>query len=131
MDDKMRLLDVDELEGPALDWAVAQSNDLSVEICQPGIVVYRGYGPKPIPYSPSCSWLLGGPLIECAGISLRYEGGGEGGGWYAVTAIGQAAFQSVEGHDAGGDTPLQAGMRCFVKKFLGEKIQVPACFYRN
>ena len=69
-------------------------------------------------YSPSTKWEQGGPIIEREGISLRRE---PAGGWYAFKpfdhpdAADMFPFNHCLAWDAGGDTALEAAMRCYVE----------------
>jgi hypothetical protein len=120
------LIEVDLLSGSALDWAVAITNKMDPIVhCLSGscsvIVPFEGLNAS---FCPSSRWSDGGPLIEKGKISLRCDGTDDE-GWYAVTATGTKAFNTCDCFDAGGDTALEAAMRCYVKKFGAETVEVP------
>ncbi|AJF08264.1 phage protein NinX family protein [Geoalkalibacter subterraneus] len=121
------LIEVDLLSGTALDWAVAITNKMNPSVhrlsgsCS---VIVPFEGGLNASFCPSSRWSDGGPLIEGGKISLRSEGPNDE-GWYAVTATGTKAFNTCDCFDAGGDTALEAAMRCYVKKFGAETVEVP------
>ena len=103
-----------ELQGTALDWAVAKcihlinGDDLDI-----GFI--KEYG-----YTPSTDWAQGGPIIEREEISIEF---------------GRAEFKSAwiayklgsphEDNPKFGSTPLIAAMRCYVASKLGDEVDVP------
>ena len=93
-----------ELTGVALDWAVAKSR--GQDNCW--MHDYK----NGFDNSPSTDWAQGGPLIEREEISLRIINNK----WFAETTDG--AFKQ-------GETPLIAGMRCFVTAWLGDDVEIP------
>ena len=107
-----------ELQGPALDWAVAKcefpnANTKDIEVWV-----------QPLPcddledfkFQPSTDWAQGGPIIERERISTQTTEDY----WDADLTTESGAFiQSV------GDTPLIAAMRCYVASQLGDEIDVP------
>lgn len=117
----MAKVQTNELSGDGLDWyvALAEGKDPVFEpkACGKNAVVVYENG-QPLDFSPSTNWAQGGPIIEREGISLRKENEG----WYAVTVQGLMAFKSCEGFDAGGDTLLEAGLRCYVTKIFGQEV---------
>ena len=66
-----------ELQGAALDWAVAKGEKHMVWTDEPLRL------PTGEPYSPSTDWAQGGPIIEREGLWLQPEIGKEGtaGSW--------------------------------------------------
>ena len=110
-----------ELTGAALDWAVAKCegriDNPKDWLC--GKTHAQGY-------MPSSEWDRGGPIIEREKISLRNEEWDKG-GWYAFIAKGREVvpFMSINGFDAGGDTALEAAMRCYVASRLGDEVEIP------
>lgn len=105
-----------ELTGAALDWAVAQCEGVSVEYIDDSItrcllVTPLGSGI----YSPSTDWAQGGSIIERGGcICLETTMGVY---WWASN------FELEL--EVGGNTPLEAAMRCYVAGKLGREIDVP------
>ena len=93
-----------ELTGPALDWAVAK---LEGDLVPTGGVMIQTW-----PYY-STDWSQGGPIIEREKITLVVYWNGL---WVA---------EPEEAHESVGETPLIAAMRCFVKRKLGDEIDIP------
>jgi hypothetical protein len=99
-----------ELEGAALDWAVAKAEkrtDLRVD--EDGELV----GQDDFDYSTD--WAQGGPIIEREKITVRF--------WENEPFV-HAYMWNREGW-LEGPTPLIAAMRCFVASKLGEEVEIP------
>jgi hypothetical protein len=97
-----------ELEGAALDWAVAQCEglkDFDIE----NLCFYDDEG---ISFEPSCVWSQGGPIIEREKIALYLNGED---GW-----TGEDGWKTSTG-----PTPLIAAMRCYVAMKIGDEIEIP------
>jgi hypothetical protein len=99
-----------ELSGPALDWAVAKLE--GIDLFETEGWVYPEDGGR-APYKPSTDWSQGGPIIEREKITLVVYWNGL---WVA---------EPEEAHESVGETPLIAAMRCFVKRKLGDEIDIP------
>lgn len=104
-----------ELQGSALDWAVAKCEGINYEVIDGGLDWHCP--------DYSTIWADGGPLIEREKIGVWWathyidEDGVEyGNHWYAETA---------EGLVGDGPTPLIAAMRCYVVSKLGDEVEVP------
>jgi len=97
---------VRDLEGAALDWAVAKSMNLP-----PPSFDEHGRAAE-----FSSNWSQGGPIIEREDIALHPQAQSEG--WFAHKVWGEQG-ESV------GPTPLIAAMRCYVASKLGDEIEVP------
>ena len=96
-----------ELDGIALDWAVARIE---------GDALPKSGG-KGSDYSTD--WVQGGPIIERENISVGYQGHlgvPLDSLWYATNRVDACGF---------GQTPLSAAMRCYVAGKLGESVEVP------
>ena len=95
---------VQDLIGPALDWAVAKCLG----------VVYHG----PAWSKYSTDWAQGGPIIEreCIAVSCIHTTGYTPNTWDAKHP--QRVY-------ANGPTPLIAAMRCYVASKLGDEVDVP------
>ena len=93
---------VSELEGVALDWAVA--------LCEVGPIDIKDIDD---PHFYSTDWSEGGPIIERERIDVY---GFDGEQWGAEDNLRARQY---------GDTPLVAAMRCYVASKLGEEIDVP------
>lgn len=130
-----------ELTGPALDWAVAECDELPLkldpmgfrseapEAVQSGWWVWPGpcamiIGYTPVSpndcrgYSPSTDWAQGGPIIEREGITVYFNPeDGDGFEWCAEDR-GHAWYLE-------GPTPLIAAIRCYVASKLGDEVDVP------
>ncbi len=91
-----------ELQGPALDWAVAKSSWL------PG-TAHHLFEVKPY----STDWSQGGPIIEREGMQIQTFMDK----WLA--SIPKPFVQQE------GPTPLVAAMRCYVASKLGDEVEIP------
>jgi len=89
----------DELQGAALDWAVAKCEGRE----------YDGTWVENF----SSNWLLGGPIIEREKIQIWCAG--------PLWGAGHGKWKRFES----GDTPLIAAMRCYVAGKLGSEIDIP------
>ena len=106
-----------ELQGSALDWAVAKCEGRGIEFEDPKDpwLTLDGIAHQPLhSYTPSTDWAQGGPIIEREKIALSYDT--ERFGWVASFYAGDDVF---------GGTPLIAAMRCYVASKLGDEIEVP------
>lgn len=106
-----------ELEGAALDWAVAQTMTEYME----GFAVHIKMGLVGENWAPpfSTDWSQGGPLIEQYKVKLTPITQKDPTVWHALTDDGQKLFS------APGPTPLVAAMRALVAARLGEVVEVP------
>lgn len=94
-------LKTSELQGAALDWAVAECEQFVED-----------------EFEPSENWADGGPIIERERIGFKYTG----------TAMEFVAWVNGElstVHDHYGPTPLIAAMRCYVASKLGDEVTIP------
>ena len=111
-------INVQELTGAALDWAVAKceqpvySDAALIRSLTAGV---NGIGIEWDAFSPSTDWSQGGPIIEREGIQLHVEQ--DRSQWIA----------SRWGYDRQqyGPTPLISAMRCYVASKLGDEVDVP------
>ena len=98
-----------ELQGAALDWAVAKCEGLMQgQIAIDGVT--HGF------YKPSTDWSQGGPIIERELIAVWFSKGD----WKS-----QMRDTSANIH---GPTPLIAAMRCYVASKLGDEVDIPEEF---
>ena len=122
-----------ELEGAALDWAVASIEKLPNDV----LVVVNG---KPVVHRKywgeitelrcefSTNWAQGGPIIEREGIdlycnvpsSIAIKNEGWEPSWRA--RYSRCGYGTEMMH---GPTPLIAAMRCYVASKLGDEVEVP------
>jgi len=108
-------MNTSELQGAALDWAVAKCEGLDLFETE-GWLYEEATGTRK-PYRPSTDWAQGGPIIEREGISLRR--GFMGNVWTAsVWQYDTFIFEN-------GDTALIAAMRCYVASKLGDTVKIP------
>jgi hypothetical protein len=91
-----------ELTGAALDWAVAECENV---YCFDGS------------YTPSSDWAQGGPIIERERINIYATPTG----WDACRDTDMLNFSKIRI----GPTPLIAAMRCYVASKLGDEVEVP------
>ena len=105
---------VSELNGVALDWAVAKcEGENSVAACYyaDNTPLWLDESPEP-EWKPSTNWAQGGPIIEREGIAL----GQTADGWEATCDGAVYVY---------GKTPLIAAMRCYAINNLGKEVEVP------
>ncbi len=128
----MKRIAIAELEGVALDWAVAKAARVKPEICQhyPGppfvaVVSYpEGFKPDYFrgagnggPFRPTTDWSQVGPLIERYKVDLSYHeeyvaNDGKGPVWEAMLA--DLWLAPADEYDPIGKTPLIAACRAIV-----------------
>jgi hypothetical protein len=103
-----------ELQGAALDWAVAK--------CEVGA---KFIGEIDDPHFYSTDWAQGGPIIEREWISVASDTSGviEGFEWFAT--IDHILADPEEAIGVRGPTPLIAAMRCYVAIKLGDEVEIP------
>lgn len=99
-----------ELEGAALDWAVAEAS--GVPIYQSRETLTRMDVDGNAYWKPSTNWAQGGEIIERERICLIDQSGDY---WQALCGWTEAF----------GETPLIAAMRCFVASKLGDEVEIP------
>jgi hypothetical protein len=132
-----------ELQGAALDWAVAKCKGLEPHI-EPdfdGTHILVG-SQIPYDYFPSTNWSQGGPIIEREGITTAFCSGDLGEPrTYWIATIEQQSWDYGYGpyHEQDedkslciskpnvtkGTTPLIAAMRCYVASKLGDTVEIP------
>lgn len=117
-------MNVSELEGVALDWAVAKcESDGTLEIYfdnETGEPLCHDDWSDNQEFSPSTNWAQGGPIIEREGINL--DNYAKNPKWSAWTPAPDRESGEAQAY---GPTPLIAAMRCYVASKLGEEIDVP------
>lgn len=128
---------VAELEGPALDVAVAiadgrtwskHRNPDSLGGAVWLTVVDTEMADQPhVPYAPSRSWCDGGPIIERERIKLHPpETRRPGVNWeWQADCYGPIDSPGEYFHTEEGETPLFAAMRAYVLSKLGEEVDLP------
>ena len=117
---------VSELQGTALDWAVAKCEGIEVRQVE-GVLV----DPLGLQFSPSIDWSYGGMVIEREKIGVWWathyvddDGVEYGNHWYAEPACTDENADKPY-RVAVGPTPLIAAMRCYVVNQLGDEVEVP------
>lgn len=106
-------MNVSELKGSALDWAVSQAMGVEYRYIKSTGGDYNGnwwYETRRY----STDWAQGGPVIESEGIGYYKANGSK---WWAHPYGGE--------YNAEGPTPLIAAMRCYVASKLGNEIDIP------
>ena len=115
-----------ELQGPALDWAVAQAEG-NVRLQydnKEGLIINNIIGW--FHYRPSVAWAQGGPIIERENINVFMDD--EKWAAYASHSLPQNFYGTSKDPDwDDGDEgyPLVAAMRCYVASVLGDEVEVP------
>ena len=92
-----------ELQGAALDWAVAECEQFVED-----------------EFEPSENWADGGPIIEREEISIEF-----GRAEFKSAWIAYKLGSPHEDNPKFGSTPLIAAMRCYVASKLGDEIEIP------
>jgi hypothetical protein len=122
-----------ELQGAALDWAVAKCEKMDIEIrpagtCgRPLYVLAAKEGYTPWTWEPSTNWSYAGPIIEREKLTVApsdQKSYVEQEAWtsYRIKTLftdqGDIDYQT-------GPTPLIAAMRCYVASKLGDEVEIP------
>ena len=144
-------MEVSELTGHALDWAVAKCAGLlepreRYGKMVPSVVLDMEYWSNgdpmvrlnPCPdvyyraeYDPSTNWEHGGPIIERERIAVTCTPDA----WcaYAHDGLQDVVMHGVHAgkvynwkHKQNAETPLVAAMRCYVASKLGDEVEIPA-----
>jgi len=118
-------LKTSELDGIALDWAVAKCEGQEVvfedgELCLPSDYFKDGD-----PYTPSTDWSQGGPIIEREAISVAADTAGVFDPFVWFASVDDILVDADEAIGVRGSTPLIAAMRCYVASHFGDEIEVP------
>jgi len=133
-------LKTSELQGPALDWAVAKCEGYVVEFryshhrnqswvvcdmnqdCRPSDNCDEGRWQM---FVPSNVWQDGGPIIEREAISVAADTAGVFDPFVWFASVDDILVDADEAIGVRGPTPLIAAMRCFVACKLGDEVEVP------
>ena len=117
-----------ELQGTALDWAVAQCEGIETKNYS-GALTIRYDGDW---WQPSTDWSQGGPIIEREKIGVWWathyvddDGVEYGNHWYAEMGCTDENVDSRYCGVADGPTPLITAMRCYVASRLGDEVEIP------
>ena len=106
-----------ELQGAALDWAVAKC-EVTKPIEEFDYFFLKNHDNGFCYYSTN--WAQGGPIIEREGISVRCIGSNINGFIWDADAS-----EYGDGEEMEGPTPLIAAMRCYVASQLGDEVEIP------
>jgi hypothetical protein len=109
-------MNIYELSGAALDWAVAKCEGFEAFTDGISWIIDHAGSYQPLP-KYSSDWAQGGPIIERELIRLDTACNYTDGKW-------KARIDSVGGWWPG-ETPLIAAMRCYVASKLGDEIELP------
>lgn len=133
----MKTIKTSELEGIALDYAVAMCEypkliygETIGEHWASRQIVIPEFKEPDCYYAPSINWSQGGPIVEREDISFRKyhkPDSPEHGTYYAM--ICRDSGSMIRWHkksSSQGPTPLIAAMRCYVASKLGDVVEVPA-----
>lgn len=122
---------VSELEGARLDAAVAKAEglewSLEIEGAEDSCAIKVLGGGIGGPgwcwslFSPSDSWLLGGPIIERERINLQTFVGR----WEAFAIGPDRVVERLAKGGSSGPTPLIAAMRAYVVAKFGDEVELP------
>jgi hypothetical protein len=108
-----------ELQGLALDWAVAKSYGMEF--------TYEEHPEHElVDWHPSIDWSIAGPIIELQNIMLKRRVNADS--TLAATVEAECYRKGQDGWDRGrgeGETMLIAAMRCYVDLVMGDEIEVP------
>lgn len=124
----MTTVPTSQLQGAALDWAVAKCEALPVALHSTGAIylIDTPWGDKTLvkwlaEFSPTRHWAQGGPIIEREAHNLfKHNGGTE---WCCACNVPRDGYTAIVTAD--GPTPLIAAMRCYVASKLGDEVDVP------
>lgn len=109
-----------ELQGAALDWAVAKCEGQPVYYSAEDRTLYMGFGPAgDYEYTPSTDQSQAGLIMERGKIGVWWEDG-----MYSDN-IGPCWFSENVTTASYGPTLLIAAMRCYVASKLGDEVEVP------
>jgi hypothetical protein len=121
-----------ELQGSALDWAVAKCEGRKPS-CYTGIVratAHPDFPDSPPIFGPelnySTDWALAGPIIERENINVFMDD--EKWAAYASHSLPQNFYgtsKDPDWDDGDEGSPLVAAMRCYVASVLGDEVEVP------
>lgn len=102
-----------ELQGAALDWAVAKCEGWPLDIWFDEDQLPMVRDDEVPEYKPSTDWSQGGPIIEREELSR-------------LSCYNHNEWGCLNGDIfCDGPTPLIAAMRCYVTSKLGDEIEVP------
>ena len=108
-----------ELQGAALDWAVAKCEGVTVlPKMRGGCYVTLNKG-ETVLLCYSTDWAQGGPIIEREGISILYRVG------VNMSANINGQYEQSVPYNQRGNAQLIVAMRCYVVSKLGDEVEIP------
>ena len=107
----MTIINTNELNCAALDWAVAKCEGYT------GVALQERSGGGW--YSPSTNWAQGGPIIEREKISVECKHDG----WWVASY--QYNYSDDKENLQLAENPLIAALRCYVASKLGDEVDIP------
>lgn len=110
-----------ELEGPALDWAVAEAS--GTPIYRSGKTLTRMDVDGGVYWQPSIYWHQTGPIIERECIEWQWLPSSNEAHRYGARRPSLGGLNRTFCMD--GPTILVAAMRCYVASKLGDEVDVP------
>jgi hypothetical protein len=110
-------MNVSELTGLALDWAVAKCEGVTVDYVDDEInrCLLMRMGGR---FNPSTNWAQAGSIIEREGIGIAPQEFISGGQVWLSMLFGGS-------HESQGPTPLVTAMRAYVTECIGDEIDIP------
>jgi hypothetical protein len=108
-----------ELQGAALDWAVAKCEFPEPDYEPQDWLIYitEDCMDDGWVFTPSTDWAQGGPIIEREFICVSAPMHPSTAPWFAIS--------DSTGCKSSGPTPLIAAMRCYVTSKMGDEIEIP------
>lgn len=114
------MVEVSNLTGAALDWAVAKCEGLHAAETTNNPFYFKWHCGNIPAYSTD--WAQGGPIIEREGIRITPNGPVPDRWWAECVLPADKDWDTAE---YCGPTPLIAAMRCYVASKLGDEIKIP------
>lgn len=104
-----------------LDWAVAKSTQLEVQILHGACYYWRTPIKRDV-FKPSNDWAQGGPILSSERISRTIDHSGL---WVAYWTDGYGEEDYCKKWMQCDRSELVAGLRCYVASKLGDEVDVP------
>jgi hypothetical protein len=116
---KTAAISIDQLDGSALEWAVASAQRLgpAIDPIDRSVVYHSEAGPWC--RARFLDWAEAGPVIERERISVEANDTDDG-EWCGSVMVGDRCFVQWA------PSPLIAAMRVFVQSKLGDQVEIPA-----
>ena len=122
---------VSELNGAALDWAVAKcefpelvwEETIGLSAHARDLIVIPDRKAPDCYWQPSTNWAQGGKIIEREEIGVTKPVGSSV--WVSTMQYQNDDYDLIYQAEEQGATPLEAAMRCYVASKLGDEVQLP------